>query len=79
MYYRTCKHLKETGVFLRLLTQRIKNNGKTVQSSGRIADCKRACGVENVGNWPSLGGHESPTYTDHPSNCNSDSLILEPC
>jgi hypothetical protein len=31
-------HLKETGVLLSLLTQRIKDNGKTVQGSGHIAD-----------------------------------------
>jgi hypothetical protein len=32
------KYLKETGVFLSLLTQRIKDNGKMMQSGGIIAD-----------------------------------------
>jgi hypothetical protein len=48
-YYQVCKNLKETSVFLRLLTQRIKDNGKTVQRSGGIADCKGTCSVGNVG------------------------------
>jgi hypothetical protein len=48
-YYQVCKNLKETSVFLRLLTQRIKDNGKTVQGSGGIADCKGTCSVGNVG------------------------------
>jgi hypothetical protein len=39
-YRQVCKYLKETGVFLSLLTQRIKDDGKMMQSGGIIADCE---------------------------------------
>ncbi len=41
-YRQVCKHLKETSVFLCLLTQRIKDDGKMMQSGGIIADCEGA-------------------------------------
>jgi hypothetical protein len=41
-YRQVCKYLKETGVFLSLLAQRIKDNGKMVQSGAIIADYEAA-------------------------------------
>lgn len=41
-YRQVCKYLKETGVFLSLLAQRIKDNGKMMQSGGIITDCEGA-------------------------------------
>jgi hypothetical protein len=41
-YRQVCKYLKETGVFLSLLTQRIKDNGKMMQSGDIITDCEGA-------------------------------------
>jgi hypothetical protein len=52
-YRQVCKYLKETGVFLSLLTQRIKDNGKMMQSGGIITNREGACREDQqlVNSW----------------------------